>query len=218
MDQGQGGQGDLNWRLSAHPITLLVFLGIRIGLYSPTPSNSNKNDLTNLVVRCATDVSIWCTLHRWLVRTLRWTTCLSTCDANVYLVSSSSFSPFFSSPRISTTSKTLRDAGWSAYVGGTRSTPRPATPSGSSNHPTPTSALWQPLTSGSSGWACMSHQLCGWVLRYWLLWDLSVLFGSVWLVSYSHTTLIYFGTRYWLRFSYCTYLDYHEYHGLLSLW
>ncbi|KAJ6171288.1 hypothetical protein N7470_000355 [Penicillium chermesinum] len=32
MDQGgQGGQGDLNWRLSAHPITLLVFLGIRIG-------------------------------------------------------------------------------------------------------------------------------------------------------------------------------------------
>lgn len=47
MDQGQGGQGDLNWRLSAHPITLLVFLGIRIGLYSPTPSNSSKNDLTN---------------------------------------------------------------------------------------------------------------------------------------------------------------------------
>ncbi|KAJ5082752.1 hypothetical protein N7532_011795 [Penicillium argentinense] len=29
MDQGQ--QGDLNWRLSAHPITLLVFLSIRIG-------------------------------------------------------------------------------------------------------------------------------------------------------------------------------------------
>lgn len=29
MDQGQ--QGELNWRLSAHPITLLVFLGIRIG-------------------------------------------------------------------------------------------------------------------------------------------------------------------------------------------
>ncbi|KAJ5574772.1 Golgi apparatus membrane protein tvp23 [Penicillium hetheringtonii] len=29
MDQGQ--QGDLNWRLSAHPITLLVFLTIRIG-------------------------------------------------------------------------------------------------------------------------------------------------------------------------------------------
>ncbi|KXG53116.1 Protein of unknown function DUF846, eukaryotic [Penicillium griseofulvum] len=31
MEQGQGGQGELNWRLSAHPITLLVFLGIRIG-------------------------------------------------------------------------------------------------------------------------------------------------------------------------------------------
>lgn len=31
MDQNTG-QGDLNWRLSAHPITLLVFLGIRIGL------------------------------------------------------------------------------------------------------------------------------------------------------------------------------------------
>lgn len=30
MDPGH--QGDLNWRLSAHPITLLVFLGIRIGL------------------------------------------------------------------------------------------------------------------------------------------------------------------------------------------
>ncbi|KAJ5679589.1 Golgi apparatus membrane protein tvp23 [Penicillium macrosclerotiorum] len=30
MDQPQQ-QGDLNWRLSAHPITLLVFLGIRIG-------------------------------------------------------------------------------------------------------------------------------------------------------------------------------------------
>ncbi|KAJ5505489.1 hypothetical protein N7453_004446 [Penicillium expansum] len=55
MDQGQGGQGDLNWRLSAHPITLLVFLGIRIGSYSPAPSNSGKNDLTNLMSRCATD-------------------------------------------------------------------------------------------------------------------------------------------------------------------
>jgi len=29
MDQRQ--EGELNWRLSAHPITLLVFLGIRIG-------------------------------------------------------------------------------------------------------------------------------------------------------------------------------------------
>jgi hypothetical protein len=29
MDQAQ--QGDLNWRLSAHPITLLFFLGFRIG-------------------------------------------------------------------------------------------------------------------------------------------------------------------------------------------
>ncbi|KAJ5631158.1 uncharacterized protein N7484_011258 [Penicillium longicatenatum] len=29
MDQGT--QGELNWRLSSHPITLLVFLGIRIG-------------------------------------------------------------------------------------------------------------------------------------------------------------------------------------------
>ena len=27
----QGAQGELNWRLSSHPITLLVFLGIRIG-------------------------------------------------------------------------------------------------------------------------------------------------------------------------------------------
>jgi hypothetical protein len=27
----QNNQGDLNWRLSAHPITLLVFLSIRIG-------------------------------------------------------------------------------------------------------------------------------------------------------------------------------------------
>ena len=31
----QANQGDLNWRLSAHPITLLVFLGIRIGIYCP---------------------------------------------------------------------------------------------------------------------------------------------------------------------------------------
>ncbi|KAL2799482.1 hypothetical protein BJX66DRAFT_241244 [Aspergillus keveii] len=29
--QAQPQQGDLNWRLSAHPVTLLVFLGIRIG-------------------------------------------------------------------------------------------------------------------------------------------------------------------------------------------
>ncbi|CEN59789.1 Putative Golgi apparatus membrane protein tvp23 [Aspergillus calidoustus] len=29
--QPQPQQGDLNWRLSAHPVTLLVFLGIRIG-------------------------------------------------------------------------------------------------------------------------------------------------------------------------------------------
>ncbi|KAJ5898954.1 Golgi apparatus membrane protein tvp23, partial [Penicillium taxi] len=31
LTMDQGGQGDLNWRLSAHPITLLVFLTIRIG-------------------------------------------------------------------------------------------------------------------------------------------------------------------------------------------
>jgi len=43
MDQAQGSQGDLNWRLSAHPITLLVFLGIRIGLYSPASNNSYEN-------------------------------------------------------------------------------------------------------------------------------------------------------------------------------
>lgn len=140
MDQGQGGQGELNWRLSAHPITLLVFLSIRIGPYSPTPSKSSKNDLANFMIRRATDVSIWCTLHQQLVRNLR-TTRLSTCDANVHVVSSSSFSPFSSSPRISITSKTSRDAGWSAYVGGTRSTPQPATHSGSSNQPTLTFAL-----------------------------------------------------------------------------
>ncbi|KAL4933841.1 DUF846 domain-containing protein [Aspergillus undulatus] len=29
--QPQPQQGDLNWRLSAHPITLLTFLGIRVG-------------------------------------------------------------------------------------------------------------------------------------------------------------------------------------------
>ncbi|CRG87465.1 Golgi apparatus membrane protein TVP23 [Talaromyces islandicus] len=31
MDQPPAQQGDLNWRLSAHPITLLFFLGFRIG-------------------------------------------------------------------------------------------------------------------------------------------------------------------------------------------
>ncbi|KAI9932846.1 hypothetical protein ASPWEDRAFT_33824 [Aspergillus wentii DTO 134E9] len=31
MDQPQSQPGELNWRLSAHPITLLCFLGIRIG-------------------------------------------------------------------------------------------------------------------------------------------------------------------------------------------
>jgi hypothetical protein len=31
MDQPPPQQGDLNWRLSAHPITLLFFLGFRIG-------------------------------------------------------------------------------------------------------------------------------------------------------------------------------------------
>jgi len=30
MDQSRAG--DLNWRLSAHPFTLLIFLGFRIGL------------------------------------------------------------------------------------------------------------------------------------------------------------------------------------------
>ncbi|KAL4913355.1 hypothetical protein BDW62DRAFT_214252 [Aspergillus aurantiobrunneus] len=29
--QPQAQQGDLNWRLSAHPITLLIFLGFRLG-------------------------------------------------------------------------------------------------------------------------------------------------------------------------------------------
>ena len=140
MDQGQGGQGELNWRLSAHPITLLVFLSIRIGPYSPAPSSSNNNDFANLMIRCATDVSIWCTLYQQLVRNLRYTR-LSTCDANAHIVSSSSSSPFSSSPLISITSKTLRDAGWSAYAGGTRSTPQPATPSGSSNQPTLAFAL-----------------------------------------------------------------------------
>lgn len=31
MDPPQPQQGDLNWRLSAHPITLICFLGFRIG-------------------------------------------------------------------------------------------------------------------------------------------------------------------------------------------
>lgn len=31
MEQPQPQQGDLNWRLSAHPITLMCFLGFRIG-------------------------------------------------------------------------------------------------------------------------------------------------------------------------------------------
>ncbi|CAG7916031.1 unnamed protein product [Penicillium olsonii] len=43
MDQNSG-QGDLNWRLSAHPITLLVFLGIRIGWY---PLSTSKAPLTD---------------------------------------------------------------------------------------------------------------------------------------------------------------------------
>lgn len=31
MEQAQPQQGDLNWRLSAHPITLICFLAFRIG-------------------------------------------------------------------------------------------------------------------------------------------------------------------------------------------
>lgn len=31
MDQVQPQQGDLNWRLSAHPITLICFLAFRVG-------------------------------------------------------------------------------------------------------------------------------------------------------------------------------------------
>lgn len=31
MDPPQPQQGDLNWRLSAHPITLICFLAFRIG-------------------------------------------------------------------------------------------------------------------------------------------------------------------------------------------
>ncbi|KAL3489628.1 hypothetical protein BJX62DRAFT_151559 [Aspergillus germanicus] len=55
--QAQPQQGDLNWRLSAHPVTLLVFLGIRIGallmylfgvlfitnLYVPPPQNISRS-------------------------------------------------------------------------------------------------------------------------------------------------------------------------------
>lgn len=66
MDQNQV-QGELNWRLSAHPITLLVFLGIRIGLYPL--STAMRTALTNISYRCAFNVPLRCPLYRRLVCT-----------------------------------------------------------------------------------------------------------------------------------------------------
>lgn len=64
MDQNPV-QGDLNWRLSAHPITLLVFLGIRIGLYPL--SSAIRTALTDEFPRCPFDVPLWCSLYQRLV-------------------------------------------------------------------------------------------------------------------------------------------------------
>jgi hypothetical protein len=63
MDQTQ--QGELNWRLSAHPITLLVFLGIRIGTWLLLPDLSGKKhfELTCVTDRCFADVPLWCAVH-----------------------------------------------------------------------------------------------------------------------------------------------------------
>lgn len=74
MNQSQAG--DLNWRLSAHPITLLFFLGFRIGelilscpeLHSVLPPEMNSL-LTSVSsqFRKLIDVPIWCSLYKGFV-------------------------------------------------------------------------------------------------------------------------------------------------------
>jgi hypothetical protein len=54
MDQPQGG--DLNWRLSAHPFTLLIFLGFRVGSSTSrfccrfTRQHRHSEDLSQLIL------------------------------------------------------------------------------------------------------------------------------------------------------------------------
>lgn len=42
--QGQGPPGSLSWRLSSHPITLLTFLGFRIGPWFLAPCQPGAGD------------------------------------------------------------------------------------------------------------------------------------------------------------------------------
>lgn len=41
--QGSPQQGELNWRLSSHPITLLSFLAFRIGKLPNSPQQASAN-------------------------------------------------------------------------------------------------------------------------------------------------------------------------------
>lgn len=67
MDHPQ--QGELNWRLSAHPVTLLVFLGFRIGKCALVVSPSARYWRLTAVswARLPIDVSVWSIVHQKLV-------------------------------------------------------------------------------------------------------------------------------------------------------
>lgn len=60
-------QGDLNWRLSAHPITLLFFLGFRIGKSAKRSDRNRETEAYNRH-RKSVNVPLRRPLHRQLVR------------------------------------------------------------------------------------------------------------------------------------------------------
>lgn len=103
--------GQLNWRLSAHPLTLLTFLAFRIAAL--------LTYLLGLLFTSNLSVSV------------RFKCDLAASLADVdQIASSSSSSPSSSSPPTSTQPRTSPAAGWWVCAGGTRRTPRRAWPNG----------------------------------------------------------------------------------------
>lgn len=105
MDQSQ--LGELNWRLSAHPITLLIFLAFRIGTLS-----LSDDVHTTLTIYNAGSLLMY--LFGVLFISNLYVPCPSLLS---YLLTggkvfSSSSSPFSSSPPTSTTSKTSPGVDW----------------------------------------------------------------------------------------------------------
>lgn len=168
MDNPQ--QGSLSWRLSSHPITLLCFLGFRIG---KTPSQQSSPALHQ---DCGK-------LMMYFPLPQPVSSSTSSASSSSKTTSSSSSSQSYFSQWTFTTSKTSPAGDWWASAGGMKSTYNQATAIGSLSRRIRKPDISMLRIRDSSGWHCIRNRSVGWLWVSLRFSDLS-LFGSVWLVCW----------------------------------